>query len=270
MLSSLLKGFVVLLLCMTVTAEIGDQVRERRATSNQGTSGLLCQGLPGLPGRDGRDGRDATLTGPPGKRGEPGPRGAQGVKGNSGGVTGGAVYTRWGRNDCPTTVKTTMLYSGVMGGSWYNNHGGGSNYLCLPLNPIFDKTTSGAQASTYIYGTEYEISSQSNMFTSNLHSHDAPCAVCHTESRGSHLMIPARNVCPSNWTLEYKGYLMSAHHGHNGKTQFICVDGSAEATTGSHVDNNGALLYFVESHCGSLPCPPYATGKELTCVVCTK
>ena len=48
----------------------------------------------------------------PGKRGEPGPRGVQGEKGNSGGVTGGAVYTRWGRSDCPKSSKTTMLYAG--------------------------------------------------------------------------------------------------------------------------------------------------------------
>ena len=156
-----------------------------------------------------------------------------------------------------------------MGGSWYDYHGGGSNYLCLPMNPIFGRTTPGAQGN-YIYGTEYEVSIQTNMFTSNLYQHDAPCAVCHAASRGSHVMIPARNVCPSGWTLEYKGYLMSAHHGHNGRTQFICVDGNAEATTGSHADKNGALLYFVESSCGSLPCPPYGDGKELTCVVCTK
>ena len=48
------------------------------------------------------------LPGPRGKIGEPGPKGAQGVKGDSGGV----VYTRWGRSDCPKTSKTTLLYSG--------------------------------------------------------------------------------------------------------------------------------------------------------------
>ncbi|CAB4034371.1 Hypothetical predicted protein [Paramuricea clavata] len=66
-----------------------------------------CQGLPGLPGRDGRDGRDAGLMGSSGKRG---PRGPRGQAGKSGGVTGGAVYTRWGRKTCSN--KTTQLYSG--------------------------------------------------------------------------------------------------------------------------------------------------------------
>ncbi|CAB4037067.1 Hypothetical predicted protein [Paramuricea clavata] len=256
---------VTQLLFLAVIAESADQVRKRRALSTQGTSGS-CQGLPGLPGRDGRDGRDAMLIGPPGKRGAPGPTGTQGVKGNSGGV----VYTRWGRSDCPQSGNTTMLYSGVMGGSYFTHTGGASNYLCLPLNPIFDKIISGFQGYSYMYGTEYELGAHSNMFPQNLYNHDAPCAVCYTESRSSHLMIPARNVCPSGWTLEYKGYLMSAYYGHTGRTQFTCVDGNAEGTTGSQSGQDGALLYFVESQCGSLPCPPYANGKELTCVVCTK
>ena len=49
-----------------------------------------------------------TSAGPRGKPGQPGPTGVQGAKGESGGV----VYTRWGRGDCPTSGNTTMLYSG--------------------------------------------------------------------------------------------------------------------------------------------------------------
>jgi hypothetical protein len=158
-----------------------------------------------------------------------------------------------------------------MGGSGYAHSGGASNYLCLPLNPIFDKITPGTQGYSYVYGIEYESPPHSNIFHPNVHDHDAPCAVCHTESRGSHLMIPARNMCPSGWTLEYKGYLMTANLGQTGRTQFICVDGNPEAIPGSHsAQQDVAILYFVESQCGSLPCPPYGNGKELTCVVCTK
>ena len=156
-----------------------------------------------------------------------------------------------------------------MGGSWHDHTGGGSNYLCLVLDPIFHKTVSGKQGNSYIYGTEYKVD-YASMFPRRIVHQDAPCAVCNTESRGSHVMIPGRNICPSGWTLEYKGYLMSAHRYQKGRTQFICVDASAEGTTGSHSEDNGAFLYFVESHCGSLPCPPYASGKELTCAVCTK
>ena len=50
-----------------------------------------------------------------------------------------------------------MLLTGVMGGSWYHHYGGRANYLCLSLNPIFDKTTPGSQGYSNIYGTEYEV-----------------------------------------------------------------------------------------------------------------
>ena len=105
-----------------------------------------------------------------------------------------------------------------MAGSHSTLSDGGSNYLCLPLNPIYEKVTGGNQGSNYIYGTEYKVSDQTNIFqNSNLHDQHAPCAVCNTESRGSHMMIPARNVCSSGWTMEYKGYLMSEHFGHKGE-----------------------------------------------------
>ena len=155
-----------------------------------------------------------------------------------------------------------------MAGSHYTHNGGGSNYLCLPKDPIYDKIKAGSQGSSYIYGVEYETN-QNNLFKNNLHDNEAPCAVCLTQSRSGHVMIPARNVCPSGWTMEYKGYLMSEHYKHR-RTEFICVDGDAEGVPETQSNLNGALLYFVESHCGSLPCPPYTQGYELTCVVCTK
>lgn len=37
------------------------------------------------------------------------------------------------------------------------------------------------------------------------------------KSRGSMLMMPARNDCPSGWTKEYHGYLMTSYHGHKNK-----------------------------------------------------
>lgn len=156
-----------------------------------------------------------------------------------------------------------------MAGSFYTQFGGGSNYLCMPLNPIYGKTIAGNQGYAYLYGVEYEMNQHASLFPQNLHDHDAVCALCFAESRGSQLMIPGRNVCPSGWNLEYKGYLMSENLGHK-RTQFICVDSEPEAVTGSQANRNGALLYVVESNCGSLPCPPYKTGAELTCAVCTK
>ena len=48
-------------------------------------------------------------------------------------------------------------------------------------------------------------------------------------------MIPAWRHCPSQWTLEYTGYLMTEHYNHNSAT-YECVDKDAEAVPGSHVD----------------------------------
>ena len=161
-----------------------------------------------------------------------------------------------------------LLYSGIVGGSYYGHIGGGGEYVCLPNNPKYDKYQDGYQSVSYMYGTEYEIGF--NPFKNKLHNHDVPCAVCYVKSRATQLMIPARNDCPSGWNEEYHGYLMADHHTHKHSTSFICIDGEAEFVHGSHANRNGALLYLVEGQCGSLPCLPYVAGRELTCSVCTK
>ena len=146
-----------------------------------------------------------------------------------------------------------------MGGEYYNHPGGGAKYLCLPNNPKYDKYKDGYQAAGYVYGTEYKVNDYNgDPFKRNLHNHDAPCVVCFVKSRGSMLMMPARNDCPSGWI----------NHKHS--SDFICVDGDPQYVPGSHANKNGALLYAVEGNCGSLTCPPYASGRELTFAVCTK
>jgi len=160
---------------------------------------------------------------------------------------------------------------GIMGGELYKHRGGGVNYLkvCLPHSPKYDKFKAGYQNSGRMYGSEYEVNTV-NPFKYNLHDHDAPCVVCYVSSRGSMLMMPARNDCPSGWTEEYHGYLMTEFYNHPKQRDFICVDEDAEYVPGSGADKDGALLYVVEGVCGSLPCLPYVAGRELTCAVCTK
>ena len=164
---------------------------------------------------------------------------------------------------------TVLCALGVIGGDQYSHTGGGANYLCLPENPKYDKYKDGWQDAGYVYGTEYQVSSF-NPFKKNLHDHEAPCAVCFVKSRGSMLMRPARNDCPSGWTEEYHGYLMSGRHSHKKEYEYICVDEDAEYVPGTQANKDGALLYPVEGVCGSLPCNPYVNGRELTCAVCTK
>ena len=54
------------------------------------------------------------------------------------------------------------------------------------------------------------------------------------------------------------------------RTMYTCMDENPDYTRGTHADINGALFFFVEGVCGSLPCKPYIAGKELTCAVCTR
>jgi hypothetical protein len=142
--------------------------------------------------------------------------------------------------------------------------------VCLPENPRYRRYKNGVQNTALMYGTEYELNVYNPFTKSNLHNHDAPCAVCYVKTRSAKLMIPATYKCPAGWTREYHGYLMSERHNHAHSTQFICVDEYPETVPGTHSNLNGALLYPVEGVCGSLPCNPYVAGRELTCAVCTK
>ena len=258
-------------------------------------------GPQGPPGRDGRDGAQGPrgepgqnmgvpgpqgergLPGPPGRAGPPGSRGQEGTTGQTGsqgiqgiagppGPTGppgasrgGVVYTRWGKSTCPSVPGTRLVYAGRAAGSHYTHNGGGANHLCMPSDPQYTlHYSSGVQNRGRIYGTEYEYPIQGS------HNHNVPCAVCLTASRETVLMIPAKTTCPTSWTTEYIGYLMTEHYSHK-RSMYECVDQSQESVPGSYQNTNGgALFYHVEVDCGyGLQCPPYVEEKELTCVVCS-
>ena len=244
-----------------------------------------CPQLELLRGRDGRDGRDGMAgstgpQGPPGERGDPGgpqgPRGLTGQTGPSGpkGQTGlpgpksgGVTYVRWGKSSCPDVTGTQLLYVGRAAGTFFNTNGGASNYLCMPETPQYTLSyTPGSQSYSEIHGTEYEGP------IVGTHEHNVPCAVCSASTRVGVLMIPARTSCPTGWTREYYGYLMSQASlwSNQRRTTFECVDKDQESLSGSQANTNGALFYHVEANCNGLPCPPYNNYKELNCVVCTK
>ncbi|KAI0239762.1 hypothetical protein LSAT2_009484, partial [Lamellibrachia satsuma] len=106
--------------------------------------------------------------------------------------------------------------------------------------------------------------------TQSLMDNNVPCAVCLVTNRPTKLMIPARLSCPDGWTKEYSGYLMAEAYSHKGRTTYVCVDNAPEVIEGGGSNQNGALFYNTEAVCGSLPCPNYKDGGEITCVVCTK
>ncbi|CAH1228032.1 COL6A6 [Branchiostoma lanceolatum] len=258
----------------------GDHGSVRVKRDGPALGGRCPQGPPGPAGRDGvagRDGRDGVpgsagpagpggLQGPVGDKGDAGPPGRDGAPGK-----GGSVYTRWGRKTCAENGGAELVYSGVAGGTHYTQPGGGTNYQCLPTDPQWGTYQDGRQGyKAYMYGAEYELNTNYPFGSTSLQDDDVPCAVCYVPTRGSKLMIPARNTCYSGWTQEYHGYLMAEYYNHAGAKEYVCVDEQPETVPGGHASHNGALLYPVEARCGSLPCPSYVEGRELTCVVCTK
>ena len=290
---------MIIIMVLPFLPTAGALQRPRRtAPTGNGVNSLNTSSLPYievLRGRDGRDGRDGVsgLRGPQGQKGQQGvsgPRGTQGKKGQQGGAgppgpqgqkgqqggagppgprNGGVVYTRWGKTTCPNVTGTELVYAGRTGGSWYGHTGGGANYLCMPSNPDYLQYRPGVQGHSYVYGTEYETQSGGPLSTT--YQHNAPCAVCYASLRVAITMIPAKIQCPSTWTREYSGYLMSTLITRNHyRTMFECVDRNPDTIAASALDTNGAVFYHVEANCNGMACPPYDPQKELTCIVCTK
>ena len=237
------------------------------------------EGPPGPQGPPGRDGRDG-LTGAQGPPGEPGPSqgvpGEQGIQGERGERgpsgpqgppaprSGGVVYTRWGSSSCPSVPGTMLVYAGRAAGTLSATNGGGANHLCMPPDPEYNlRYQSGVQGYAPLYGTEYEVPLE------GIDDDNVPCAVCLAATRETVLMLPAKTTCPTSWTKEYDGYIMTERSSDRRST-FECVDRSQESIPGSRGDSRGARLYHVEATCSSeLQCPPYNSQKELTCAVCT-
>ena len=222
-------------------------------------------GIPGPQGPQGISGSQGAM-GDKGDRGDPGLPGPQGAQGPP---TGGAVYTRWGRTSCPSGQGTELLYSGRAGGTRWNHKGGAANILCLPNDPQYSRYGSGVTGWSPLTGVEYHAAS-GQPFNSVYH-HNMPCAVCYTSSRVTVLMIPAKLTCPTNWTTEYTGYILTNYYNDGSRQLYECIDQAPESIPGldTLVDNNVHLLH-VEATCNSLSCPPYDAEKEVTCVVCTR
>ncbi|KAL4236840.1 hypothetical protein ACF0H5_005226 [Mactra antiquata] len=180
----------------------------------------------------------------------------------------GSVYVRWGRNVCPN--GTEFIYNGYTAGKHYHNEGSGSDTICLVSDPIwdnYDNAHNGLRAA--IYGTEIDIDVPSNIFAQNPNQQDMPCVVCRPP-RPTSVMIPGRKECYPGWTREYWGFLMSAADSAVSEHNHICMDANPEYMQHGGTNDNQHIMYLVEARCGSLPCPPYSDGRELTCVVCSK
>ena len=208
-----------------------------------------------------------TEPGERGEKGEKGDRGDTGPQGPPGPSVAGATYVRWGRTTCPTGNGTELLYAGRTAGPLHSQKGGGANLLCLPDIPEYLPTANTIAEHSAIYGAEYHVGNSIKQYAYN---QNAPCAVCYTPTRSTMVMIPAWTHCPASWTKEYVGYIMTSWRA-NSRLIFECVDKDLEYVPGEGRDVNGVLLHIAEVVCNTgINCPPYQTGKELSCTICTK
>ena len=253
----------------------GSLTRDQRSTDESEIPYRYVNFLRGRDGRDGDDGKDGLdgVQGPrgaPGRDGENGERGDPGIQGPPGPPgtnSGGVAYTRWGRTECPSVEGTQLLYAGRLGGTHHDLKGGAANDLCMPEDPEYSELyAAGVQGTSLVMGAEYEAGGGP---LQAFNKHNIPCALCYVSARNTVVMLPAKRQCPSSWTLEYNGYLMTHAHSQN-RGMFECIDSNPESIPGSAADENAVEFYHIEAACRGLPCPPYEPQKELVCVVCTK
>ncbi|XP_076453220.1 uncharacterized protein LOC143288522 [Babylonia areolata] len=185
-------------------------------------------------------------------------RNAQGEIGSLKASDAGSSFIRWGHAACPG--NTSLVYSGVAGGTRHIDTGGGSNYLCLGMTPEVDPTSPPAGRHSKLGGAEYEVSGRG--------SRDVVCSVCRAP-QSTTLMIPATWTCPAGWTTQYRGHLMTEDPGSKGRTEHVCVDKAKQYRPGGQKSVSAIELFYTLSVCGTLPCPPFVGGTVVTCVVCS-
>ena len=181
-------------------------------------------------------------------------------------ATGGSsVYTRWGREECAGDAE--LVYRGIVGGGKHDEVGNGANYLCLPHDPVLGpKVSSSDKSNAHVYGAEYQ--GLDSLLHGDFGDQDVPCVVCKIP-RTVNFMLPAKNICPSGWNSEYKGYLVAQYYGYEGKTEFVCLDESPTKAEDGQRNYDAVTMYKAIARCGSLPCPHYEERHVLTCTVCS-
>ncbi len=174
----------------------------------------------------------------------------------------GAVYTHWGRRDCPAGQQ--KFYDGL-GWNTHHSHGGAADPLCLfPGDPGPSHSTSSADL---LYA----------MYTDHVNGTSLPgarqfvCAKCYTPDKGPCWRLDGSETCPKGFKAAYQGYLFGGHHGHKAGQLRICADKKHEMKWTSSGAN--AAYYATRLHAGT-PSGPY-TGKypssrSIKCAVCCR
>ena len=157
-----------------------------------------------------------------------------------------------------------------MSGSLLRDIGSGSNYLCMPKQPKYGKYNSAknsesGQIDGVTYGNSY---SKVDMYMTNKIIN---CAVCQVSKKSETLMIPASNICPPDWSLEYQGYVAAQRHTDSTRTMYICLEGTYNSKRAGN-SRSGMLNKVTVPKCDILPCGnnQFKSQIDLSCVVCSK
>ena len=160
-------------------------------------------------------------------------------------------------------------FSGIVSKAPSSSSGGGNNHLCLSLNPDSATADDAFRNEAYITGVVYQETA-SEFIPAELRLQPVPCAVCEVQQRAV-VMVPGSRSCGEGWRVEYEGVLMSeANAGQS--SNFVCVSRDMQGLAHAERNDNGEAgqLHVVEAKCGTLPCPPFAQGQDVSCVVCSK
>ena len=151
-----------------------------------------------------------------------------------------------------------------------NMEGPVTHIACLPETPQYLSQDTSATYISTIYGMEFETFGTSPPLK-DLVQTNMPCAVCYIATRSTILTIPARYTCPTGFTREYYGYMMTElNRASRHRKDTICVDKDTVVIPGSAANTNPSVVYLMQASCNGLRCPPYVPKKALTCAVCSK
>jgi hypothetical protein len=160
-----------------------------------------------------------------------------------------------------------LVYEGSAAGGNHLHEGAAANTLCLSNKPEWDEYIDELKGGTRIYGAEYWAEGTLPKFNA-LHNHDVPCVVCRIR-HGNVMMVPGQNNCHGGYTLQYSGYLMTGYFNDPASSEYICMDREPEKGNSGSDDKPGKEFRLTQGECGTLKCPPYVEGREITCAVCS-
>ena len=117
----------------------------------------------------------------------------------------------------------------------------------MHLTPEYETVQAAANgAGARLFRLQYSTTAQGLWKLWGLHNEDVPCAVCQSTGSLATLMQPGNEMCPSGWSTEYTGFMMSAPTG-RWRGEYVCVDGDAEKGNSDTDSGNNAAAGLLKS-----------------------